>query len=650
MHFAPVSVLGTATPVSAEPKGVKTLRPWQQQALASTDAEDSIIIRSPTGSGKTLLQKMMAVRALRAGLKVLISVPQKNLRAAFLESETATVDGEEWVYEARLAPPPPVASVVKFLGSDEVGTMVCTHQALALALRKNPAWRSTMLIVDEAHHLQYAETWSNRIATAVTEVVSLGLPVVLSTATWMRSDDWWVLPEEIATSFKTVERTPEEHLSDSGLEVTLRVMCGPLEDAIDHVFPSDSKHTMVWLPSVNSAAMRGKSKLDLAARVAERDGEDLVDLVDDSDLKLREARLEGLRTRIRYGQGPRTVLALEIGKEGFDFPALDRAVMLSPGGSSVKIVQCLGRLLRTSPGKSHANFDIVCPMSASKEPKVEELELFLKTVLVAIVLDVKTSMALAGHKQRGFDDIEKVLEPVVKGAALGQDIDLSEVPEDVRGALERFVARSRGTDDVLPLGDLGAALAERVRGIIEATCEVRPDVLAEIRAQMFGKEDRLNRAVEAVLKGASISQAKAAFHVDYSSLSPRLKALGFVIVSTKDGASERLRQAAESFSGVCLQKHAGCHKVNPTGLKAYLIAEGWTLAGQGAATEWRRPGEGAAEGPDKKLESAVSTFSGGSARDHAKVFKISPSRLAAGLSEAGWSRSSLRDWTPPQKS
>ena len=197
-------------------RGRKEFRPGQKKLFEDSRGERRVLLKSPTGSGKSWVLCGLAYEKCLAGEKVLIAVPQKNIGHSFGSKEEEAIalpNGKtmDWVVsnsndlcnggltDAKLK------ALEKFLVSkpgsrpcDRI--MICTHQALALVYTEGcdcSKWKKVNLSVDEAHHSKALEDetdqdTSNRLGNVVKDYCRLksckNNQLVLARACFLRGD------------------------------------------------------------------------------------------------------------------------------------------------------------------------------------------------------------------------------------------------------------------------------------------------------------------------------------------------------------------------------------------------------------------------------------------------------------------------------
>lgn len=382
-------------------------------------------IKAPTGSGKSTTMKALSVALVKKkGDRVIISVPQEIIGQSFnSDSETTIIlpDRSRVVWKADIVlidtSQTKSTALIDFLESETGGILLCTHQTLMAADNKmvregrRDLWKKTHLIIDEAHHLvtdkidgSTPTDDGNRLGSLMNWWVgnnrsrSLGLV----SATWMRRDLRRILPQR--GSFNTFEYPIDEylegmtHLRDIFIRFVTDTHTRALRSAlkvgskvIAYLPPTGSRHASglgtkgeilnEMLSSIGPWETSGPYRIHRNGRKNVRS----VDLVDDSDLRMRRVRKDALIADIKVGNEPDVVLALNMGQEGYDQPSLDHAVLIGPRDSQTQMAQILGRLLRDFPGKKKVVLDIVARPDHFNGQ--EGYEQFYKMMCMSMLLD-----------------------------------------------------------------------------------------------------------------------------------------------------------------------------------------------------------------------------------------------------------------------
>jgi hypothetical protein len=391
--------------------GAVQLRPWQGVAFALLESVLRRILIAPTGSGKSTAVRALALRDMEHGRKALVSYPQVTIAPGF-GSGLFMLPGE--TVPRRWAPLPAegvsiVEGVIRFLLSPPTADLngrafLCTHMALVRAVAKlkrmgklKQAFENVSLFIDESHHsdaedaaeeTKEEEDLTNRLGELVTHYVNESPgPLTLVTATWLRTTGR-IVPGGRMSSFTRFELPIDDYLEslEHLRNVRIRFCIGPQVETLRSLVERDPKRkTIVWLPLGHNPVLKMqllKQCKKAVARLKLKQG-DLV--TDDAG---RNDRRDALMAAIAARKGtPDLLWALNMFREGADWPEVSRGILLAPRGSVLDTIQMLGRLLRDWPGKDTAEFIIVLPSELNGEDNPEKIRDYLKIVLASMVVE-----------------------------------------------------------------------------------------------------------------------------------------------------------------------------------------------------------------------------------------------------------------------
>lgn len=323
------------------------LRPYQTTLIECARVHmrrgaKSILITSPTGSGKTLLTAYMLREAAARGKRSLFLVHRRELVLQSVEAFRAM--GLEPGVIAAGFPPNPTAPV-----------QIASVQSLA----RRDCPPAELVVWDEAHHIA-ARTWT-ALRARYPEAHHIGL-----TATPERTDG-----RGLAEHFETLLQGPEvadliedgylspfRYYAPGGIDTTgikRRVgdfERGALASAADKptITGSAVEHYQRLCPTARAIVFCvGREHADhVAAQFQQQgiparcvDGNTPEEERDEAIASFKEGRVKVLTN-------------CEIFTEGFDVPAVEAAILLRPTQSLGLFLQMCGRALRPAVGKTHA--------------------------------------------------------------------------------------------------------------------------------------------------------------------------------------------------------------------------------------------------------------------------------------------------------
>ncbi len=325
-------------------------RPYQTSILDRVRAffrklgSKSVVVVSPTGSGKTVMFAKIAKGAASRNSRVLILVHRREILEQILKSlhELGVVSGQ-------------IAS-----GRPQTIDSVQVAMVMSLTRRINYVKRPDLIIVDECHHALQDNSWG-RILKYWRDVPRIGF-----TATPERLDgrglgetfEEMIVGPSVAElvrdgwlSCPVVYRPPEEvaqnyHVKRGDFDIKEQAETMGRRKIIGDVIEHYKKH-LEGLPVVCFCVS-----------------------VEHSHLMAEEFRTAGYRTMPVYGDMPKTererairgladgsvqvVTSCDLISEGVDIPVMAGSILLRRTMSLALYLQQAGRSLRPSPGKNRA--------------------------------------------------------------------------------------------------------------------------------------------------------------------------------------------------------------------------------------------------------------------------------------------------------
>ena len=329
-----------------------SLRPYQHEAVDAVQAAVDRGVKRPmvvlpTGCGKTVL--FAALIARRGGSALVLAHRDELLRQA--AEKIAIAD-------------PTLALGVGFVAAqrDDVGSPVVVGSVQTLAranrLARLPKQFDTV-VVDEAHHA------SARSYRRILEYLSPSPLILGVTATPARADgkqlgDVWqeiVYQRGIAEMIRAgyladirgvrvgLEQVKLDEVEQSGGDFDADALGKVLEQASAplHVLTAYRQHgtgrkAIVFVPTVALAHRMATVFREAGIRAEALDG------------KTPWEQRRAILARLHTGE-TRVVANVAVLGEGVDVPSVDAVILATPTRSQVKYTQCLGRGLRTFPGK-----------------------------------------------------------------------------------------------------------------------------------------------------------------------------------------------------------------------------------------------------------------------------------------------------------
>lgn len=316
-----------------------SLRPYQQEAVSALRkayqrGRRAPLLVAPTGSGKTVIAAHVVESAHALGNRSLFVAPRRELIG-----QTVRKLSEAGIWDVR------VIQASNDTGRPDAPVIVGSIQTLTL-----PRWlgnlpHADLVIADEAHHLA-SDQW-RKLATAYPAARWLGL-----TATPERADG-----RPLGDIFdELIVAASVQQLTALGNLVPCRVFAPPhqLEVAQVALDPVEAygKHSAGELAVVFCMTVE-HAKQTVADFTAAG--------IPSALITGKTAAAERADILSRWATGDiRVVANCGVLTEGFDLPALSTAILARRFGHAGLFLQCVGRVLRPSPGKHVATVIDLC--------------------------------------------------------------------------------------------------------------------------------------------------------------------------------------------------------------------------------------------------------------------------------------------------
>lgn len=398
------------------------MREMQARAFEKRNAP-KLLIKAPPASGKSRALMFIALDKLHnQGIKkAIIAVPEKSIGASFRNTELSKFGFfADWKVDSRnnlclddkIEDSGKVAAFERFMESDD-RVLLCTHATLRFAFEKvsTDKFNNCLLAIDEFHH---ASTYDNRLGDLLRDVIkNSNAHIIAMTGSYFRGDNVPILTPEDENNFEKITYTYYEQLNGytylKSLGIGYHFYTGSYlsEGALDAVLDT-SKKTIIHIPNVNSkeSTQQGKHEevshiFDILGDWQEKDKDEIdiiksrngkilrvANLVDD-DPKHREI-LSRYLSKVAQDDinAVDIIIALNMAKEGFDWPFCEHALTIGYRSSLTEIVQIIGRCTRDSFNKTKAQFTnlIVSPNGTRDEVVVATNDL-LKAITASLLME-----------------------------------------------------------------------------------------------------------------------------------------------------------------------------------------------------------------------------------------------------------------------
>lgn len=445
-EIAHITYAQTGASVTSDNLG---MRPMQRKVYERRN-EQYILLKSPPASGKSrafmyIALDKMAYQGIR---KVIIAVPEKTIAASFRPTDLRTGGFfKDWEPDAEynLCGPGSDERKVKkfreFLKNPGAKILICTHATLRFAyddINDPSAFNGCFLGIDEFHHTS-ADVESSVLGKLVRGVI-LGSTahVMAMTGSYFRGDGVPVLDPEIETKFTTVTFSYYDQLSGYKYLHTITLSYDFYSGTYFNVLAKDldtHMKTIIHIPNVNSREST-KEKYDEVGHICDiigdfvtteeggvdifktKDGRLLkvLDLVDEVN---RSRKQDYLNAHADDKDAVDIIIALNLAKEGFDWPPCEHMLTVGYRGSLTEIVQIIGRCTRDYPGKSEARFtNIIAEPDAETSEVAEAVNNLLKAVTASLLMeqvllpkwDLKTKLPKLQLVEPESDKAKKIID------------------------------------------------------------------------------------------------------------------------------------------------------------------------------------------------------------------------------------------------
>lgn len=208
---------------------------------------------------------------------------------------------------------------------------------------------------------------------------------------------------------------------------------------------------------------------------------------------------------------PDVVWALNLLREGSDYPALARGILMAPRGAMLDTLQMLGRLLRDCPGKERVELDIVLPTDVpAAVPKAHQVSTYLQYLMSSLLIEWQFR-GFGSENEMLSDDQRRELLVLERGDVQQQ------LAEDLVDATIRFgdtgmtaeEEAERIAEDVVTNGQVGSTICQEAKetvrhhlrcllvarrvpvGASRSAIEVEENLVGQLRSFVgrFGYED-----------------------------------------------------------------------------------------------------------------------------------------------------------------
>lgn len=377
-----------------------------------------ILVKAPPASGKSRALMFVALDKLanQGVKKVIVAVPERSIGSSFKDTDLVKYGFyEDWKINSKYdlttngRSESKVKRLKEFLRADDGRILICTHATLRFAYQEiedDSEFDNVMIAIDEFHHVSSDD--SSVLGDALRNIMHNSEAHVLAmTGSYFRGDSAPILSPMDEQQFDKVAYTYYEQLDGyqylKSFGIDYKFYQGRYTDALDEALDT-SKKTIIHIPSVNSSEST-KDKYDEVDRIFDaigdvdhqdtktgvyyiknKDGKMLkvADLVNEDG---REKIAEYLRT-LNGSEDLDIIVALNMAKEGFDWPWAEQALTIGYRRSLTEIVQIIGRVTRDSSNKNHAQFTNMIEQPDANDGEVQyAVNQILKAITVSLLME-----------------------------------------------------------------------------------------------------------------------------------------------------------------------------------------------------------------------------------------------------------------------
>jgi superfamily II DNA or RNA helicase/chorismate mutase len=409
MFKIPVGINSLNKRVTQLPSGYWRFREWQERAANHLADSERIFISSPPGSGKTFAMCGITdiIQRQNKNTRAIFIIPSDVIAKGFREAKIQFPDGSkcDWTISHDFCAVKQngiIDKAIKWLESPILpgpdSRMICTYAAWVGVFKKLEEENKLYLLndalywFDEAHHVKIQESSSdfkmmNVVGSSINYLLNnaTNAKVGLVTATPFRGDRNSLLTPEQMETFDKYVNPWDDHLAAMKhlKEFEFKTVLGGTDwaDSVKRVIKARKCKDIVYLPYANSSA--SNDKYAEAEEILKVYGKSkVVNLVDEADRDRKKEYLEGEKRRLR------AICALNMAKEGFDWPAVERVIVVG-SRNLTEMIQILGRILREYAGKKYVEVVLVLPfaLDQSSDTFTDDLSGYYKAILASLLCE-----------------------------------------------------------------------------------------------------------------------------------------------------------------------------------------------------------------------------------------------------------------------
>jgi superfamily II DNA or RNA helicase len=424
------------------------MRDMQARAFEYRDSQ-YLLIKSPPASGKSRALMFLGLDKLaNQGIrKVIVAVPERAIGSSFAPTLLKQFGFfADWIPKdnCNLCTPGSddssgkVKAFHRFMDNDEQ-ILICTHATLRFACEglDESKFDNTLLAIDEFHHV--SADINNRLGELLRDIMNKSTAhIIAMTGSYFRGDSVPVLTPDKEAQFTKVVYNYYEQLNGyeylKSLGIGYHFYNGRYTEAIMEVLDTDKK-TILHIPNVNSAESTKEKYnevgfiLDAIGDVIKQDSNTgvihvkrrtdgkilkVADLVEDTAVD-RDKIINYIRTMDKLDDMD-LIIALNMAKEGFDWPYCEHVLTVGYRGSLTEIIQIIGRATRDSENKTHAQFtNLIAQPDAPEECVRISVNDMLKAITASLLMEQVLAPNWTFKTKLSDDDKAKPGELKIRG-------------------------------------------------------------------------------------------------------------------------------------------------------------------------------------------------------------------------------------------
>ena len=383
-----------------------------------------LLLKAPPASGKSRAFMFIALdKLMNQGLKkVVIAVPEMSIGASFKKTDLKS-NGffADWMptdeYNLCTAGSDfnkgKVDAFIRFIRKEEKAKiLICTHATLRFAYDRlsDKDFDGVFLGIDEFHHAS-ANTDDNRLGELVKGITENSVAHVMAmTGSYFRGDGVAVLDPDVENKFDSITYSYYDQLSGykylHSITLSYEFYSGVYYESLAKSLNLGRK-SIIHIPNVNSQESTGNKYeevnhiIDIIGTIDHQDKNGVlyvqsaegrlikvIDLVDDRDPIARANKQKYLKEHSEEKDAVDIIIALNMAREGFDWPPCEQMLTIGYRGSLTEIVQIIGRATRDFEGKSEAFFtNIIVEPDATRGEVITAVNNLLKAITASLLME-----------------------------------------------------------------------------------------------------------------------------------------------------------------------------------------------------------------------------------------------------------------------